>query len=1127
MITIRFLAAVILGAALPVAGAIAAGVAAGYGYSLALAADGTVRSWGDDSSGALGVGRSLATSTPTPVVGISGVTAIAAGGAFTAALKADGTVWMWGSNDRGQLGDGSTVSKSIPVQVQGLTDVVQISAGVYHMMARRSDGSVWTWGANSFGELGDDGGDRSVPARVAGLFSVVEIAAGAYHSFARTSGGTVLGFGWDSDGQLGDGAPTEPYRGRFQPTPVVGLDNVAQLAGGGFHGVAVKVDGSVWAWGVNTGGQVGDGTTASPRATPTRVTSLASVVEVSAGYQYTAARKNDGTVWVWGDAGYGQLGDGGPYEPRTVPAQIAVSRVTQLAVGYLHSLALADDGGVWAWGANGAGELGDGTTLSRFTPSRVAGITGLSAVAVGGSHSVGLRRDGTVLTWGDNSWGQLGNGALTFRSVPSVVPGLAGITQVAAGGSVSLALTAQGTVYQWGNLIGYGVGVSTPALVEGLANVRFLSVGGYHVVAILDDGSLRAWGSNYRGRLGNGTQEGTLEPVVSNLTNVTRVSAGLSHTLAVRADGTVWAWGENDYGQLGDGSTQDRYSAVQVAGIANAVDVAAGPQHSLALLRDGTVMAWGRNYESQLGEGAEPMRLAPLRVPNLPAASAIQAGRDFSLAIAGGSVYAWGINYNGGIGCGACDGRDGPARLAGLERVTSLSSFGTHVLAMRDDGAVYAWGGNNLGQLGDGTLVDRDHPVVVLHEGGTGSVAAKNWFLDLVPAQPTQISDEDIPTFLVVASTAATRVVADIRYRAQDVGTTANTFVFALAPVTVVRGAKAKDLDPRFAMKARDASGKAGEVQCALAQLNAQGQLVAVSAASLQAYASGVLSAQSQSVNVLNAITPDVKGATFFVGYGPNGEAMLTNGTTRGVVSVTGDVSCKPQSPQTGWWFNPAEGGRGFSIEARGNRLFMAAFHYDPDGRATWNFSGGPTSLDGSLYSGDFLAASGGQTMTGAYRQPSLANAGKVSLLFSDATHGTIVWPGGTTPIERQASVPNGLALPPQPGVPEGGWWWNPDESGRGFFMEWQGGSVNIAGYMYDAQGRPTWYIAVVQTPNPLRITGNWWTFANGQALGQPYRPATLTSTSAGALDVQFTSAATATMTLPDGRRIGLVRQAF
>jgi hypothetical protein len=244
-------------------------------------------------------------------------------------------------------------------------------------------------------------------------------------------------------------------------------------------------------------------------------------------------------------------------------------------------------------------------------------------------------------------------------------------------------------------------------------------------------------------------------------------------------------------------------------------------------------------------------------------------------------------------------------------------------------------------------------------------------------------------------------------------------------------------------------------------------------------------------------------------------------------VTVPGNVSCRPQLPQTGWWYNAAQGGRGFSLEARGNRLFMAAFHYDASGRAIWNFAGGATSLDGSLFTSDLLNASGGQTLTGPYRAPGLSNVGPITLLFSDATHGTLAWPGETIAIERQPFVPDGLVAPPQTNQPESGWWWNPDESGRGFFIEWQNGYADLAGYMYDANGNPTWYITVAETPNPMRLTGNWWTFANGQSMGGAYRPATRTSDNVGSVAIDFTSATTATLTLPDGRRIPLVRQAF
>ena len=386
------------------------------------------------------------------------------------------------------------------------------------------------------------------------------------------------------------------------------------------------------------------------------------------------------------------------------------------------------------------------------------------------------------------------------------------------------------------------------------------------------------------------------------------------------------------------------------------------------------------------------------------------------------------------------------------------------------------------------------------------------------------------PVFPMTVTGTVTPTVANVsatfQPRPQDVGTTQKVFVFALAPATSLKGAVVSK-DTHTGLVAR-LFPKDDPVPCVLAQLNPSGQLTGVTASSMQAYTTGVLNAQGQSVSILDNIgTPNVAGATMLVGYGPDGNTMVNSGVNRPVVTVPGALTCAPQAPQTGWWWNPLEGGRGFSIEAQGNNLFFAAFHYEANGRATWNVSPGPVSLGGSYFTSDLYNVTGGQTLGGPYHAANANKVGTITLAFSDASHGTMTWPGGTVPIERQNLVPGGLAAAPQANVPETGWWWNPQESGRGFFIEWQKGYADIAGYMYDDNGNPVWYIAVYETANARAFTGNWWTFANGQSMGGTYRAATQTSNNVAPLTINFSGPDTAVMTLPNGRTTNLVRQRF
>ncbi len=384
----------------------------------------------------------------------------------------------------------------------------------------------------------------------------------------------------------------------------------------------------------------------------------------------------------------------------------------------------------------------------------------------------------------------------------------------------------------------------------------------------------------------------------------------------------------------------------------------------------------------------------------------------------------------------------------------------------------------------------------------------------------------------VMSDITAIRAIAsaEIQFRPQDVSTPKNVYVFALAPATRVLGAQTEGvLKVGFAKDDKKADTP---IACVLAQLNAAGQMVAVTSANLAAYLTGVLSTQGASVAILNGVpTGNVAGATFFVGYGGSGTAMINTGINRAAVTVPGSLTCIPSAPQTGWWWNPLEDGRGFSLEKRGNNLFFAAFLYDISGRSTWYVSSGPVSLEGSLYNGDLLSASGGQTLGGAYgRFPTLVSAGSMTLTFNNDSTGTLVWAGGTVPIQRFNIIQNGLTAAPVAGVPESGWWWNESEAGRGFFMEWQGNTLDIAGYMYDDNGNSVWYLTVGQiggTATARSFNGTWWSYTGGQTLTGAWRQNTRSNTNVAPMTITFSGPETALMTLPNGRTTNLRRHRF
>jgi alpha-tubulin suppressor-like RCC1 family protein len=342
------------------------------------------------------------------------------------------------------------------------------------------------------------------------------------------------------------------------------------------HTLYRKSDGTVWAWGLNNKSQLGDGTTTSS-STPVQAAPgvLSGMTAVAAGNEHSLALKSDGTVWAWGSNSNGQLGDNS-LTNHAVPVQVSgLTNVTAIAAGVNFSLVLKGDGSVWAWGYNGSGQLGDNSTIDRWTPVQV-GIGSITAIAAGFNHSVAMNSGGIVYTWGDNSKGQLGIGSTTSSSTPVQAASgiLAGALAISAGNQFTVTLLRNylsSYLWAWGSnsngQLGNGTNTdsATPVQVSTLANMTAIAAGENHSLSLMGDGTVWAWGANSNGQLGDGTLTARWTPVqVNTLTRAQGITAGYQDSFASTTIGATWAWGDNTYGQLGDGTTTPRLSPVPI-----------------------------------------------------------------------------------------------------------------------------------------------------------------------------------------------------------------------------------------------------------------------------------------------------------------------------------------------------------------------------------------------------------------------------------------------------------------------------------------------------------------------------------------------------------------------------------
>ena len=606
-------------------------IASGARHSLAIDSSGKVYAWGHNGSGQLGNNSTVNALTPVAVQAPADKNIIQVSGsgwlgASSSALASDGTVYSWGRGFDGQLGDGTNNDSSVPVITT--INLVDTPSTPTHVMAKPGDTTaIISWQAPIVsGGQNITGYVLQYQAVGASSWTTINVAAAA-------TSHTITGLTNDQTYRIRLAAKITAGTGDFsnvvlvtphaKPTitnvspaigPVAGGQNVTltgtnfilkskkimQTVNGNGYSLALSADGTVYTWGRNEYGQLGNGVTATNSPVPVAVKTAGTpmegktIVQISAKVWYALALASDGTVYSWGFNSWGQLGNGTSGTANNASAPVAVKTagtpmegktIVQVAAGATHSLALATDGTIYAWGKNEYGQLGNDSTINSPIPVAVK-TTGtpmdgkkIIQIHAGYEHSLALASDGTVYAWGRNNSGQLGKNDATDTHIPAAVQTLgtpmAGkvIVQLAAGNSQSMALASDGTVYTWG------------------------------------------W--NQYGQLGNGTTTNSRIPVAVVTTGtplagktISQIAAGNAHALAMTDDGAIYSWGWNQYGQLGNNSTINsslpvivKTTGTPLAGKMITQIASGGSPNSLVLANDGTMYTWGWGQHGQLGNG--------------------------------------------------------------------------------------------------------------------------------------------------------------------------------------------------------------------------------------------------------------------------------------------------------------------------------------------------------------------------------------------------------------------------------------------------------------------------------------------------------------------------------------------
>lgn len=715
-------------------------VTGGVAYSGAIRLDGGLFTWGSSTNGRTGLNDIINRSSPAQV-GTSSWTSIASLQATMLGITPNGLLFAWGLNSGGQLGDGVLTTRSSPVQVTSLNTPedqttyasylgitapswTQISVNTSHVLAINSQGKLYAWGFNTNGQLGtNDLTNQKIPVQI-GDSSWISVGTTASASMAIRSDNTLWTWGLNTAGELG----LNDLVSRSSPTQIgtSAWTSVITKSFGNSHVVALRSDGTMFAWGNNASGQLGLGVLGH-RSSPVQV-GTNSWNSVSAGNSYTAAIRSDGYLFTWGGGLAGRLGDN-TSATRSSPVQIGTSSWSQVSAGAGYTYALRIDGGLFTFGDNTGGQLGLNDASNRSSPTQV-GTSSWTQIASGAGYGqFAIRSDGGLFTWGNNTNGSLGLSDTISRSSPVQVGTNSWVFVAPGTTNASIAIQADGSIFTWGSNSNGLLGTlknylttSSPVFVTTINDSwSVVGAGAASLTssAIRNDGKLFMWGINGSGQLGLGDLIHRSSPVQIGTNSWSQVSSGASHTVAITTDKKVFAWGGNSLGQQGNGTTASVSTPTQIDNNSWNMVLAFGTSTVGYQTSNNLLYGWGDNGAGQLGvirnapasysspvvTGTIYDSWATLVASNFPATN-----NAFVLGIRNdGLLFTWGYNSTGQLGNNANVHRSTPVQI-GNSSWTSVGASSSTSMAIRADNTLWVWGSNNSGGLGLNDTVHRSSP---------------------------------------------------------------------------------------------------------------------------------------------------------------------------------------------------------------------------------------------------------------------------------------------------------------------------------------------------------------------------------------------------------------------------------